>query len=303
MTTGSNLSSVSVNKTWEIGKTNRPGLDEVEIVLQHLNDDEGVLFKLNRQKSYISQYNSSVWDTGIIQKSPEVGYLTSRGFMPNSGRNLMLNSGVNSRVFNNSIVSPSYFTKFTGYGDTSNKTKLWFYGNRLDASLVRVFWVTSPEYYINYFVVQRRLSNETDFKDIDTLSSLAINGFSLDLHEYNIIDTNSYTGISFYRLKIFNYYTTISYSNIVAVPGKATDSPNVIWPNPTTDRFSVGLNHPWVVKTIIIWNLFGQKIHEENVNGRSIIEMGGLIPGSYFVGLIDDKGKIIETKKLIVVGK
>lgn len=302
-TSGNNLSTEGVNKTWEIGKTNRPGLDEVEIVLQHLNDDEGSLFKLNRQRSYISQFNGSVWDTGIVQTSPEVGYLTSRSFMPNGGRSFMPNSGVNNRIFNNSISSPSYFTKFAGNGDTTIKTNLWFNAYRLDWGLVRAYWVTKPEVNVKYFVVQRRFSNEPGFKDVDTVSSLAINGISLVELNYSIVDSNSYTGISFYRVKTVNYYNTISYSNIVAVGGTSVASRNLLWPNPTPDRFSIALNPASNVKTIIIWNLSGQQILVENVNGRSIIEMGGLMPGSYFVGLLDDKGVILETKKLIVVGK
>ncbi len=30
--------------------------------------------------------------------------------------------------------------------------------------------------------------------------------------------------------------------------------------------------------------------------------MGGLIPGTYFVGLVTDKGGVLETKKLVVTG-
>lgn len=295
VTSGYNFNTESVNKTWEIGKTVRPGLDEVEIILQHLNDDEGSYFKLNRRNAYISQFNGSVWDTGFIKKTPDIGYLAYRQFMPNSG--------VNNRVFNNSVSSPSYFTKFAGYIDTTNKTKLWFNAYRLDWGLVRAYWVTKPENNVNYFVVQRRLSNEPDFKDIDTVSSLASNGISLIELEYNTIDNNSYTGISFYRVKTVDYYNSIFYSNIVAVGGKPAVSHNLLWPNPTPDRFFLGLNPAPEIKTIIIWNVIGQKMHEEKVNGRSIIEMGGLIAGSYLVGLLDDKGAIIETKKLIVAGK
>lgn len=303
VTSGNNLSAEGVNKTWEIGKVLRPGLDEVEIVLQHLNDDEGGLFKLNRQRSYVSQFNGSAWDTALIQKSPEVGYLTSRSFMPNGGRVLMENSGVNNRIFNNSISSPSYFTKFTGFGDSTTKTKLWFNAYRLDPSLVRVYWVTRPEYNINNFVVQRRLSSEADFKNVDTLSSQAINGISLNELDYNTTDKNNYSGISFYRLKVFNYNSTISYSNIVAVGGRLGESKNLLWPNPAQDRFYVGINEAWNIKTIVIWTMSGQKVHEEPVSGRSIIEMGGFLPGNYFVSLVNDKGVILETKKLVIIGK
>jgi hypothetical protein len=132
---------------------------------------------------------------------------------------------------------------------------------------------------------------------------LATGGISLVELEYNSIDSNNYTGISFYRVKTVSYFNTISYSNIVAVGHTSIESRNLLWPNPTTDRFFIGLNPASNIKTIIIWNVSGQKLREENVSGRSIIEMGGLIAGNYFIALLDVKGAIVETKKLIVVGK
>src|SRR5207253_1085474 len=37
-----------VNKTWQVGKQLRPNLDVVDVILQHLNDDEGNYFRKNK---------------------------------------------------------------------------------------------------------------------------------------------------------------------------------------------------------------------------------------------------------------
>ncbi len=101
---------------------------------------------------------------------------------------------------------------------------------------------TKPEINVQYFIVQRRLSNEAGFKNIDTVSSQALNGFSLSLLNYNLYDPNSYRAISYYRLQMVNYNSAFSYSNIVAVGGTSWPLINLLWPNPTTDLFYLGLN-------------------------------------------------------------
>ena len=77
----------------------------------------------------------------------------------------------------------------------------------------------------------------------------------------------------------------------------------LIWPNPTPNRFYVSVDPVWRVNAIVIWNAIGQKVKQEFVNGRTIIELDGLIAGTYFVGLVRVSGDVIETMKLVVTGK
>jgi hypothetical protein len=291
--TGNNLAEKSVNKTWQIGQLQRPGQNETEIMLQHLVADEGAQFALNRQQAYVSQYGTAGWDIGMPQSSPLPGILTS-------GNPFMINSGINSRSFNGTLKTASYFTKFTGYGDTTvYKTRLWFSAYRMDYLKVKVYWTTKPEVNIRYFVVERRLSNEADFSNRDTLNSQALNRFSNDWLNYENIDPNNYSGISYYRLKMVDYDGNITYSNIVPVGGKPGNN-LLIWPNPSSGRFFVGISNVNAIKTIVIWNAIGQLMHKEEVNGRGIIEMQLRTPGTYMVGFITFGGQILDTKKLVI---
>jgi hypothetical protein len=294
--TGNNLASQSVNKTWEIGKRFYPGMEETQIFLQHLNTDEGNNFSANRKNAFISWYNGNTWDTGSPQRSPVPGYITSG--------NPITTAGVNDRRFYNTIASPSYFTKLTGFGDSLLQTKLWFNARRTDYTLVHVYWKTNPEKTVRYFIVQRRFANENNFSDIDTVASLVNGGLSLIDLNYAIDDNNEYPGISFYRLKVVDLNTTFFYSNIVAVGGYPGRLLNLLWPNPTQDIFYVSCDPVWKVEYIVIWNALGQKVKQEPTNGRNVIQLGGLnAPGTYFVGFIREGGQVIETKKLVVVSK
>jgi hypothetical protein len=292
---GNDLSDVSVNKTWEIGKRIRPNIGQTEIALQHLTADEGNTFRAYRQYAYISHYTSQGWDTSYPQMLPVVGGLTTG--------NALQGSGVNNRSLTGKISSASYFTKLTGRNDTTvKKTRLWFSGYRTDRNNVLVYWTTKPELNVRYFVVQRKLSNETAFANRDTVQSKAVGGFSNDFLHYTINDLNNHSANSYYRLLLVNYNGDTSYSNIVVVGGKPGGYQLLLWPNPSQGRFYIGISGAVAVKYVAIYNTLGQMVRRELVNERSIIEMTIHLPGVYEVAFISHSGQLLETKKLLITG-
>lgn len=290
---GTSLLTQSVNKTWEIGKRFRPGLDAAEIFLQHVNANEGSYFTANKNNAYVSYYNGSTWDTGSPQSYPTPGYITTG--------NPLNGSGLNSRVFNNSVFSPSYFTKLTGVGDTSSSINiLWLYGWRLDRNIVNLYWRAQSWTNIQYYVVQRRLSNEASFKNIDTVLAWNYRTISQGEFFYFLSDSNNYTGISYYRLQRLDSANTIVYSNIVAIGGNPGSYINQIWPNPSTGTFNISLNQTVPFKAILIHNALGQLVRVENVNGRNLIQITLTSSGVYFVSLVNAADIIVDTKKVII---
>jgi len=290
---GASLSKESVNKTWEIGNVSGPSDDNVSVTLQHDNNDEGSLFQANKRYAYVSMFSNAAWDTSYPQNYPGVGFITSGP--------PLTNSGTNSRVLN-PFPATSYFTKLTGTGiPPVNKTNLWFNAYRLDTGRVYTYWKTNPEINVKRFVVQRMLSNETSFKDVATVASKSVSGYSYVELDYSAIDPNNYRGISFYRLLTISYTSDSTYSDTVAVTNKPGEYSFFIWPNPAPGVFYITISKTLPVKAIVIWNAIGQKVREENPNGRSIIQMSGLAPGTYFVGIVLTTNYIIETKKLVVI--
>ncbi len=291
---GNEMMKESVGKTWRIGKRFLPGQGNVELVLQHVNSDEGSVFKANKTKSYLSQFTNNSWDVNYPQNYPGTGYLTTSSPLQNSG--------TNSRQLFANLMSTSYFTKLTGAGDTTH-TRLWFNAYRLNTADVKVYWTTQPEINIKYFVVQRRLANEAVFKNIDTVSSVALNGYSRQPLYYEMVDPNGYKGISFYRLLSVEYNRDSSYSQIVAVGNKWGEFQSELWPNPASDVFYLSLNTAQPVKEIIIWNELGQKVMVQQTGGQRVIQVNvqRLAQAHYYVSLIGELNTILETKKLIIV--
>jgi hypothetical protein len=147
------------------------------------------------------------------------------------------------------------------------------------------------------------LSNENNFKQVDTVLSQVNGAVHLSELDYSSIDSNSYTGISFYRLKVVNLDTSYFYSNIIAVGGIPGRGLNLLWPNPTQDVFWVSCDPVWKIESIVVWNALGQKIRQVATNGRNVIQLDALpTTGTYFVSFVREGGQIVETKKLVVVG-
>jgi len=290
---GTTMTKEGVAKTWNIGKLNRPYEDEVEVFLQHLNNDEGSIFKQNKAYSYISNFVSNQWDTAYPQQYPSAGNLTTG--------NTLSNSGVNSRTLRGTLSNDAYFTKFTGFGDSTLTTKILFGAYRIDNKLARVVWQTKPEVNIKTYIVQRRYASEPDFTNIDTVSSQAVNGLSLYYLNYAINDPNTYKGITYYRLQIFDYSNRFQYSTVASI-NLSTFNYIVLWPNPSHGEFNIIIN-THLAKTIVITNNLGQKMWEGPIPIQRILRLRlpQLVPGTYYISAIDPDGVLVETQKLLIV--
>ncbi|MBS1567613.1 MAG: T9SS type A sorting domain-containing protein [Bacteroidetes bacterium] len=292
---GQDMSAISVNKTWQMGKLFYPGQGNVDVSLQHLVADEGSLFNARRQNAYVTLYDGSSWDMGYPQIAPQVGTITTGA--PLTG------SGINTRSFEGKMTTTSYFSKLPGNGDTTlYKTRLWFSAYRTDYQHVWVYWNTFPEINQKYFIVQRRLSNETIFTNRDSIDSKAPNGVSMRNINYGITDPNKYSGTSFYRLLMISYTGDTTWSNIVAIGGTPDANGFTIWPNPAPGRFYVGISSIAKPKSIVVYDAIGQLMMTEAVNDRGFLEMRLRTPGTYMVCFISADGSVLETKRVVIVG-
>lgn len=282
----------SVNKTWQLGRRHFPGEDSVQLILQHRREDEGGYYSLMRDKAYVSQFANGVWDTTGNPVPGGGGYITSG--------TVLANSYTNERGFGRAFSNSSFYTKLTGQPARTPETRLWFNAYRIDADRVRVYWHTNPEINVQSFIVERRLSTETHFIPVGSLPSQAPGGYSFNQLSYETADPNSYTGISYYRLRILNHDASFWYSDTVAVTGKPGMYSIMLWPNPSSGHFQITIHKTLPAKTVIIWNAVGQLIRREEVNGRNVIPLYIPIQGTYFVGVMLSTGEIIETKKVVI---
>ena len=289
---GDPMTTQSVNKTWQVGKrSNRQS--SVQILLQHRNDNEGLAFKENRERAYVSAFVNGQWDKSTTPSAPVPGFLNMHG--------IDFSSGVNGRWFKLTEGADHYYTKFSSDTGTA-KTKVFLSGYRKDPKLVEVYWFTKPEVNNDYFIVQRRFGSDEAFINIDTVYTKAPDGNSTDYLRYSLNDLNNYNGLSYYRLIVRSRDGASFFSETVVVGAKAGGNELLMWPNPSTGRFRVGITGYAAIKYVVVWDIIGQKVLQEPVNDRSIIELQlNRPPGTYLVGFVSFSGQIVETKKLIIV--
>jgi len=99
-------------------------------------------------------------------------------------------------------------------------TGLVFTGQRKKPTEVQLNWASQTETNMNGYEVQRKLDNEPDFSPRTFVNSSAPGGNSFSPLSYQYKDANTYTGISYYRLKIVTL-NGFTYSNMIPVAGKS----------------------------------------------------------------------------------
>ncbi|HEV8284566.1 MAG TPA: T9SS type A sorting domain-containing protein [Chitinophagaceae bacterium] len=115
---------------------------------------------------------------------------------------------------------------------------LVFDAKRKKPTEVELTWSTAMETNMLGFEVQRKLDNESDFTPTTFVNSKAPSGNSNVVLSYSQTDPNSYSGASYYRLKIVDQANNISYSDIKSVTGKSKKVNNNLITSTTTDSLS-----------------------------------------------------------------
>lgn len=136
---------------------------------------------------------------------------------------------------------PSYaegaytFCDCTGGGDPCSAVlpvELISFTAEQQASTISLNWTTATELNNDYFSIER-------FNDLDQLSSIASipgKGTSVQLNNYNFVDTAPLLGINYYRLKQTDFNGLYSYSKIVKVDFILAENKLLVYPNPSTGK-------------------------------------------------------------------
>ncbi|MDC0231323.1 T9SS type A sorting domain-containing protein [Aureispira] len=273
-----------VDKTWHIEESVVGGSD-VTLTLQWNTNDEALY--LDKSNCGIAHHISgSLWD------NPGFGAATQIG---------------TSQNYN---VSRSGFTSFSPFVvrdpfATLPIELLTFEAARIDADLVQLDWATASETNNKGFEIQRMLENETDFKTVGFMDGM---GTTVNTTYYQHDDINSYTDMSYYRLKQVDIDDKFSFSQIKAVSGLKDKDPNYIdvntFPNPVGDELIIEfMKIPIDVTSasIKIINVSGQVLCdiEREIKYNQIIQIEyvkNLVPAAYMLSINLDNGHRITQK-------
>jgi hypothetical protein len=153
-------------------------------------------------------------------------------------------------------------------------------------------WATASEINNDFFTIERS-KNGLEWEKVVNVKGA---GFSSTLLNYDAIDHEPYSGISYYRLKQTDFDGQYAYSNIRAVNIDSDKDIVKIYPNPTNDRFYIVTSGDTDYNVSIL-DAYGKTIFSDN-NSKEISTQG-LASGMYVVRIIFTDGETTIVKLIV----
>ena len=169
----------------------------------------------------------------------------------------------------------------------------------LNNSVVELEWNTESEINNDYYTVERSKDGQF-FEKVGTIKGA---GNSSKFNSYTLLDSDPYTGASYYRLMQTDYDGTSTHSKLVSVKIKAAFDDLVVIPNPVENLSSLSFNATTDGETsIVIYNIAGERVlskmyYINKGNNTIALETDNLSQGMYFLQI--GNGKETNSIKLI----
>lgn len=222
---------------------------------------------------------------GIAQFTPAATGLCSFTFTVTDSEGASMTRKVNI-ARSNTIVSPL--------------TILSLAVNRCSSKDVLLKWKTDGEVDADHFEVQRRFGETGDFVNTGAfVRSKAMNGNSAATLEYEILDTNSFKGNTYYRVVLKDVQAKAVPSDIKIAKGVAPDFS--AWPVPNNGQFWVMASNVRQPMQLQVFDLAGKLISTQAISGDAMETVRIVRPGAYLLKVVDAvKKQVLFTKKVLV---
>ena len=266
--TGLPFTEEVVNRTWDIDEAVVGG-SNLTVTLEWETSQE--LLNFDRLDAGLMHYTSGAWDRSFA-------YGAANLVSPN--RYQITGTGI---------------TTFSPFAVTTRPSNLpiellSFEATRKTVDEVQLDWVTAVEINNQGFEIQRLLEVEATFA---TIAFVEGNGTTTATSYYDEIDENSYTGVTYYRLKQLDFDGTYSYSPIRAVNGTPIHSTAAIqaYPNPTLNVLYIkfpALAQENIKGQLLLTDVQGHLLYETALQVSShqrwsVDKVADLLPGTYFL--------------------
>lgn len=166
---------------------------------------------------------------------------------------------------------------------------LEFNAKRISNNKVQLNWKTVQEIDNKGFYVERKKESDLNFTQLHFVQSAAPNGNASLPLSYAHVDTNSFAGKTYYRLKQEDIDGRYMYSTIRLVNGN-NHQPVVLkaWPVPAVGNFNVQVQGILKQDVLQLFDVHGRLLKTYPVQEQVPINISGLAPGTYFVRLVSD---------------
>lgn len=257
--------SDNVQRAWMIDEQVSGGSD-VSMTLQW--DAPQEVLDFNRTVSGIAHWDNGSWDFPIFTPALSTGTAWQQS-----------RSGINT-------FSPFVIKDETDFLPID---LLFFEAERLNASIVRLDWVTTEEIDNRGFEIQRMYDYETSFAVVGWKDAIPESGA---YNQYQFDDVNSYKGLSYYRFKQIDHSGGFAYSPVRVVRGLKKNGSIAVYPNPSKANLFVQFSDiPSQTVVLKIYSMEGKLLYNhtisidknELVNVEKVQE---LVPGLYHLQVL-----------------
>jgi Secretion system C-terminal sorting domain len=169
-------------------------------------------------------------------------------------------------------------------------TGLEFYAKRINSNQVQLDWKTLQEINNKGFHIERKKETENNFADMGFVSSNANGGNSSFPIQYQKLDNNNFSGITYYRLKLEDIDGRSTYSVVRMVKGDMSKQLSLqVWPVPAVGFFNVRVNGLDKNDLLQVVDVNGRLVKQFIIQNQTQLQISGLPAGTYFVKLASDK--------------
>lgn len=143
-------------------------------------------------------------------------------------------------------------------------------------------WATTWEKDAETFGIEK----SADGKRWINIGRVAAKGSSNQLTNYQFVDQEPFTGINYYRLAQRDFDGTIHYSGIVSLiwEGNAGMARSLrLFPNPARPGSEVYFNDVFQSASIVVLDMSGREVHQQNLSGESALRLPVLASGVYLL--------------------
>jgi hypothetical protein len=263
--TGSGLNS-SINRYFNIQPTNNSNLNAT--------------FRFKYFNAELNQQNEN---TMVMFKSIDGGVSWLNQTI--TGRDTVANY-----VEKTGIPGFSIWTLSSGSGSPLPVLGLEFFARRINSTQVKLNWKTLQEINNLGFYVERKKETDNDFHATTFVNSKAWNGNSSTPLEYEKMDTNNFTGHTYYRLKQTDIDGKFVYS-VIRMVGGETQKQIVLkaWPIPSAGDLNILVQGISKNETVELFDAGGKLIQRISVKDNNPEKINRLSAGVYIIRLSADK--------------
>lgn len=265
MQTGTGLST-SINRYFEISPANNTNLNATL-----------------RIKYFDAELNQQNENSMIMYRSADNG-------LNWTNQSINTRDAVQNFVEKTGIAAFSRWTLSSASGSPLPVLGLQFTAKRINSSKVQLDWKTIQEINNLGFHIERKKETDNDYASVGFVNSAAPGGnCSLPL-DYSKIDSNSFAGKTYYRLKQEDINGQFMYSVIRVVNGNTDKAISLkAWPIPAAGDFSIlvqGIDKNDLVQII---DVSGKLVQQIQVTDNVQQKVNKLPAGTYFLRLANNK--------------